>query len=141
VKKVFGKLVHKNNMNKSLGIDYGIKRVGVATSDESGILAFPKIVLPNDKFLLGSIKKIIEEEEINTVVLGESLDYKNKPNPIMEKILIFKKELEKRFDIVVHLEPEFLSSVQAEVIQGKNKKLDASAAAIILQSYLDKLNN
>jgi len=123
-------------MNKFIGIDYGEKRVGIATSE--GEIAFPKTVLANDKFLLESIKKIIDEYDINQVVLGKSLDYKNKPNPIMSKILNFKKDLEKHFNITVHMEPEFLTSAQAEVIQGKNYKIDASAAAIILQSYLDK---
>jgi len=56
----------------------------------------------------------------------------------MDEILNFKKDLEKHFNITVHMEPEFLTSAQAEVIQGKNYKIDASAAAIILQSYLDK---
>ncbi len=123
---------------KFLGIDYGEKRVGLATSDENGSMAFPNVVLLNDKLLLESIEKIITKEDIEQIIIGESLDYKNKPNPIMDKILPFKKSLEEKFNIVVQLEPEFLTSSQAEVIQGKNKKLDASAAAIILQSYLDK---
>jgi len=122
-------------MDKFIGVDYGEKRVGLATS--GGTLAFPKTVLLNDKSLLESIKKIIEEENINQVVLGESLDFKNKPNPIMNEILKFKKDLEK-INLTVHMEPEFLTSTQAEEIQGKNDKSDASAAAIILQSYLDK---
>ncbi len=125
-------------MNKFLGIDYGGKRVGVAISDEGGILAFPKVVLLNNKLLLETIGEIITKENVDQIVIGESLDFKNKPNPIMKKILDFKKDLQEKFNIDIHLEPEFLTSVQAEVIQGKNKKLDASAAAIILQSYLDK---
>jgi putative holliday junction resolvase len=122
---------------KYLGIDYGTKNVGIATSDDSGSLAFAKIVLQNSKQLLDDILKICEEEKIRVIIMGDSSDFSGQPNKIMKDILNFKKDLE-RNDLKVYLEPEFLTSAEAERIQGKSDKIDASAAALILKSYLDK---
>lgn len=123
---------------KFLGIDYGAKRVGIALSDSEGGMAFPHAVLPNDKKLISAIRELIEKEHIDEIVLGESLDYKMKPNVIMEKIVPFKKELEDVAGLPVHFEREFMTSAAAEHLQGKGEMIDASAAAIILQSYLDR---
>ena len=125
---------------KYLGIDYGEKNVGVAVSDDGGNLAFAKVVLKNDKNLLGNILKIYDKEKINEVVLGESFDFSGQPNLIMKDILSFKKKLENN-EIKVNLEPEFLTSAEAERIQGKNDKIDSSAAALILKRYLEKKIN
>lgn len=122
-----------------LGIDYGSKRVGTALSDETGVLAFPHSVIPNDERLIPALKKIVTEEGVTEIVMGESRDYKGKENPIMESILVCKEALERTTNLPVHLEPEFLTSAQAAYFQGKHDKLDASAAAIILQAYLDRL--
>ena len=124
-----------------LGIDYGTKRVGLAISSEDGNFAFPKIVLRNTKNLIGDIKKTCEEESITGIVIGESRDLDGKPNPLMEDIKVFMEKLKKEIRIPMYLEPEFFTSHQAQKIQGKNDMLDASAAAIILQSFLDKENN
>lgn len=121
-----------------LGIDYGSKRVGTAISDDTGVLAFPHSVIPNDKKLIPALKKIVAEESVTEIVIGESRDYHDKENPIMEGIRACKEVLEQETMLPVHLEPEFLTSAQAAYFQGKHDKLDASAAAIILQSYLDK---
>lgn len=121
-----------------LGIDYGTKRVGLALSDEDGQLAFPKSVLSNTKDLALDIKKICVEENISGVVIGESRDLDGTPNPLMKDIEIFMEQLKKEVSVPLYLEPEFFTSHQAQKIQGKNKMLDASAATIILQSYLDR---
>ncbi len=141
---------------KYLGIDYGSKRVGVAVSDETGKFAFAKAVLVNDKTLLQTIHKICMEEKVEVIVLGESKDYDGKDNPIMKQIMRHKGELETEIGVPVYLEPEFMTSSQAERVgsqdfsqnrrsglgtrspKTKNIMLDASAAALILQSYLDK---
>ncbi len=73
------------------------------------------------------------------VVMGESRDYQGQINDIMWKIQGFKKQLE-TIGFKVVFEPEFMTSVQASQITGENKMLDASAAAIILQSHLDKVS-
>ncbi|MCX6739110.1 MAG: Holliday junction resolvase RuvX [Candidatus Parcubacteria bacterium] len=123
---------------KTLGIDYGTKKVGIAISDEGGTMAFPYGVFPNDNKLTTLIQDLCKKENINTVVLGESLDFNGQPNPVMKKILSFKKTLEEKFSFSVFLEKEFLTSKQARNIQEDSSLTDASAAAIILQSWLDK---
>jgi len=124
---------------KYLGIDYGKKRVGIAVSDEAGQFAMPKEVLPNDGTLIDKISFLVKEIEVVAVVIGESKDYKGNDNSIMEKIAPFKAALEKQ-GMQVILEPEFMTSYAAQRFQGKNELHDASAAALILQSFLDKKN-
>jgi putative Holliday junction resolvase len=123
---------------KTLGIDYGTKKIGFAVSDEDGRIAFPRSVLKNDAGVFFAIKELIQKEKIESIVLGESLDYSGKPNLIMEKISAFKKLLEKETSLPVMFESEFLSSKQARNIHDSGELNDASAAAIILQSYLDR---
>ncbi len=120
-----------------MGIDYGSKRVGIAVSDEAGQFAMPLIVLKNSKNLLEEVAGIIKENKIEEIIIGESKDYKGKANAILPESLNFKKDLEGK-GFTVHLEPEFMTSTNAERFQGKHDMLDASAAALILQSYLDK---
>ena len=123
-----------------LGIDYGTKRVGIAVSDESGTLAFPYAILENGKSLIGEIKAICIKEQITNIVIGESVDYKGQPNLVMEEIKRFVAELHEAVAIPVVQEREFLSTRQARFFQTDKKHVDDSAAAIILQSYLDKKN-
>lgn len=127
-----------------LGIDFGTKRIGIAISDDMATLAFPKAVLENNKTQLGpsadTIYDMCKSEGVDTVILGESKNFKGEDNAVMEKVAKFKTELESKGLTVIYV-PELFSTVQAEQIQGKNKDLDASAAAVILQSYLDRINN
>ena len=59
----------------------------------------------------------------------------------MKEIIPFVEILKSRLNLPVHMHPEFLTSQEAERLQGKNDMHDASAAAIILKSYLDLKNN
>jgi RNase H-fold protein (predicted Holliday junction resolvase) len=59
-------------------------------------------------------------------------------NPIQVQIKAFVENLQATQNIPVHFEPEFMSSHQATHFQGKTAMIDASAATIILQSFLDK---
>lgn len=120
-----------------LGIDYGTKRIGLAVSNEEGTMAFPEGVLPNEKWCLDEIYSICNIHKIDNVVIGESKDFKGKDNQIMEDVRIFVEKL-KMHGLTVVYEPEVLTSMQAERIQGQTDKTDASAATIILQSYLDR---
>lgn len=130
---------YATEMNRRLlGIDYGTKRVGVAVSDEEGRIAFPKTILPNDTYLLGSITELCSEEKVQGIVLGESRDYKNDPNPLLDGIMLFKERLARATKLPIYLEPEFMTSAQATHIQGKSANIDASAAALILQSFIDR---
>lgn len=143
-----------------LGIDYGAKRIGVALSDENGKIAFAYGVIANVgmKKVLADIDKICAENSAEKIVLGKSLDYKGEPNPIMEKIEPFKTALEKETGLPVVYENETMTSSEARrPLDGLRKrppvlserrspekkrkarmKVDASAAALILQKYLDK---
>jgi putative Holliday junction resolvase len=123
--------------SRVLGIDYGSKRVGVAVSDESRKFALPLTVILNTPELCAEIAKNAEEYEAKEIVVGESRNYKGEPNAIFLDADSLKKQLEKR-GFKVYLELEFMTSAQAERIQGKHDKIDASAAALILQSYLDR---
>ncbi len=129
-----------NEDMRYLGIDFGSKRVGLALSDEDGRMAFPYTVLKNDKTLLSEVDRICKEQKVKLMVVGESNDFKGEPNPIAVQIEEFKKAIEKLTRKKVEYEPEFLTSVQAARWQGNVEKLDASAAAIILQNYLDRKN-
>lgn len=138
---------------KYLGIDFGAKRVGLAVSDDTGEMAFPYSVIQNDGSLVEQILKILEKEKVERIVMGESKDFKGNPNEIMGHIEKFVENLKKQSQIEIYFEPEFMTSAQAEHLQRrrrgsvsrlerrepKNKMIDASAATLILQSYLDRL--
>lgn len=122
---------------KFLGIDFGTKRVGLALSDDARKLAFPYSVLANDEKLLKTVITVAKKENVSEVVMGESKNFSGEPNILMKDIDVFKKSLEDS-GLRVIFEPEFLSSFQAKRFQGENEMHDASSAAIILQSYLDR---
>jgi putative Holliday junction resolvase len=143
---------------KFLGIDYGTKRIGIATSDEEGRLAFPKEIVLNDSDSFEKLGEIIEEENIKELVIGESVDFSGKLNVLSARIEIFIEELKNKFKLPVHKQKEFLTSVEARRHQAfsgqarkaesgnqhsrlkqiKSGRIDASAAALILQRYLDR---
>ncbi len=120
-----------------LGIDYGTKRIGVAVSDETRTIAVPVVVVKNSDLAVREIVEIARQHEAEEIVIGESRDYKQQPNAIFEEADEFKKALEAE-GFTVYLELEFMTSVNAERHQGKTALTDASAAALILQSYLDR---
>lgn len=136
-----------------LGIDYGAKRVGLALSDEEGRMAFPYKILNNNLELVDTVHNICGAEEISAIILGESHDLSGKPNKIMGSIEEFKRNLEGELDLPIYFEKEFMTSIFARGNDGKkgnnarkekkidSKKIDDSAAALILQRYLDKKNN
>lgn len=119
-----------------LGIDYGSKRVGLSLSDEEGRMAFPYGVLPNDDALIASIERIVSKEKVGMVVIGHSLDRKGGENPIQEKAKEFMLDLTLSSGVPIEFHPEQYTTKEAMQIQGKNDMTDASAATIILNSYL-----
>lgn len=119
-----------------MGIDYGEKRIGIASTDESGLFALPRMVVANNSELLDKVLEFAHENEIEKVIIGESKNFEGKPNSIMVKVEEFKKELEnKGLKVIFH--PELLTTLEAAQIQGRGEMTDASAAAIILKSYID----
>lgn len=137
---------------KFLGIDFGTKRVGIAVSDEDGKFAFPKEVLNNDKNLIFKIKEIIEKEKVFQIVVGESLDNANNKNELENITEDFIKVCNFEINLPIFREKEFFTSFEAHNRPGKESRndrsskkektenLDAKAAAIILQRYLDRKN-
>ena len=123
-----------------LGIDYGSKRVGVAVSDESLIFALPVSVIANTTDLVAEVGKIAAEYGTKDIVIGESRQYDMSANKILPEILAFKDALDAA-GFRTYLELEFMTSLEAEREQGKHAKSDASAAALILQRFLDRLRN
>ena len=137
---------------KYLGIDYGSKRVGLALSDDGATLAFLYDILPNNPDLVYEIASIINKEKIEVVVVGESTDFAGKENKIMVSIKKFVNELEDETGVKVVMQKEFLTSAFSRMNSGKSGNnarqtktaisgpIDSSAAALILQRYLDKVN-
>ncbi|MBI2618297.1 Holliday junction resolvase RuvX [Candidatus Kaiserbacteria bacterium] len=121
-----------------LGIDYGTKRIGIALSDDTLSFAFPKTVFKNKKDIISGIKKIVEENDVSEIVIGQSLNLKGGNNPLMENIRTFSDALGKEIGIPIHFEPEYFTSVEARKSNPKEGMIDASAAALILQRFLDK---
>jgi len=124
-----------------LGIDFGSKRVGIAISDETGEFALPHAVFENNKDLLSLLEKLCKEKEIGVIIMGESRNFKGKDNLIMKKARDFTERLKKATDLPTYFEPELFTSAEASRIQGETEMIDASAAALILKSYLNKNKN
>ncbi|MBP6858515.1 MAG: pre-16S rRNA-processing nuclease YqgF [Candidatus Pacebacteria bacterium] len=123
--------------NRILGIDYGTKRIGIAVSDPARQFALPLVVVKNTELAIREVEEIARQHEVTEIVMGESRNYKQEPNAVFEEADAFKKQLE-GLGLTVYLELEFMTSMQAERFQGKTDLTDASAAALILQSYLDR---
>ncbi len=131
---------------KYLGIDYGTKRIGVAVSDETATLAFPLTTLAASDASADDIQALAQKEGVTCVVMGESRDLHGQPNPLLALTDRLKVALEARGLTVIY-EPEFLSTMQAaragesartRSVNVSKEHIDESAAAIILQSYLDR---
>lgn len=125
---------------KYLGIDYGTKKIGIAISNDDGTLAFPRSVISNSKDTIPTIASIIAQEHIEHIVMGESRNFKGEENKIFKASKEFSDELAKATGITTCWEPEFLTSAQARTTQGNHDMIDASAAALILQTFLDRKN-
>lgn len=123
-----------------LGIDFGSKRIGLALSDEGGKFAMPREVVQNNIKAVEHIATLCKKEGVETIILGESVNNKGENNAIMELIIPFKKEIEGVTRLPVIFEKEYMTSQHAEFFQGKHDMLDASAAALILQRFLDTHN-
>lgn len=127
---------------KYLGIDFGSKKVGFAQSDDDGRLAFPLMIAPNDSSLLVDTVELIREMKIVTVVVGESVNGQGRPNEIAKKARAFGAQIEDAIDVRVAFEKEWFTTVEARKQPGRENdhEVDDSAAALLLQRYLDKAN-
>jgi len=132
-------------MSRALGIDYGDTRIGIALSDPMQIITKPYVTLKNDKEFIDELKKIINEKEVKTIVVGYPVGMKGQITKQTEKVEVFIAQLKSTLEIEVIAIDERLSSVSAENIlkqqgfkTGHNKSMiDDTSAAIILQEYID----
>ena len=137
-------------MARILGIDFGEKRVGLALSDRLNLIASPykTIQYASKNDLLNEIKKVVFDKEIEIFVLGLPLNMKGQDSNQTKKVRSFKKLLS-ILERPIFYEDERFSSIVAKnslVLQnvktGHNKsEIDKTAAAIILQQYLDRNSN
>ncbi len=126
-----------------LGIDYGTKKTGLALSDEAGTMGFPKAVVPTDATLAERLAALIAQEGVGAVVIGESKDFSGADNPIAEAARALGKELAAQAGVPVFYEPETLTTQEARRLPTGERMsgiVDASAAALILTSYLTRQN-
>ena len=131
-----------------LAIDYGNKRTGLAICDAEEMIASPLTVIHGQKNLLKEIADIVEAEKAEAVVLGLPLNMDDSQGPQVKLVLKFADQLKAHIDIPIHFQDERLSTFSAEekllaanFTRGKKKKrLDAVAAAQILEAFLEQKN-
>ena len=128
-----------------LAIDYGDKRTGLAICDHAEIIASPLTVIQGQKELPKKIADIVETENVEAIVLGLPLNMDGSTGPQAELVFKFTDQLKAHLDIPIHFQDERLSSFSAKeklsqtefTRKKKKKRLDAIAAAEILQAFLD----
>jgi putative holliday junction resolvase len=133
-----------------LGIDYGAKKVGLALSDELGTMGFPHSVVMNTPRLAEDICALIAKEQAGAVVIGESRTLAGTSNLIATSARALGDELAAHAGVPVFYESEVYTTAEARRAPGKVKKsraqkstrpVDASAAALILTSYLSRVSH
>ena len=135
---------------RAIGFDLGTKTLGVAISDRSKTIASSLMTIrfheEDYESLLPQIKELIELYEVDEIVMGFTKNMNNTIGPRGEATIAFQKRLEEYLGKDVILQDERLSTVsahhymlEADLSRKKRKeKVDALAASIILQTYLDK---
>lgn len=123
---------------KILGIDYGSKRIGLAVSDEKGILARPLLTLKNSQLVISQIKEICQKEDVEKVIVGLPIRLKGGESLQTKEVKDFAKKLGQLLDLLIIFESEIFTTKIAKEVS--RKKVDQRAAQIILQSFLDKQN-
>ena len=131
-----------------VGIDYGSKRVGWAVSDWEGVTAFPGGVITwkKEAQLLGEIAGIVQEKDAGMVVVGLPLALSGEEGIAAIKVQAFAERLRAALPVPVETFDERLSTARAEramldadVSRAKRaKRVDAVAAALFLQTWLDR---
>ncbi len=134
-------------MGRILGIDYGSRRIGLALSDPLHVIASPykTLIIRDEKQVLRELKIAVDDNDVEMLVVGLPLGMKGQETEQTRRVRRFASLL-KDTGYEVILEDERLTSVSAkrslvvqEIRTGHNKGLvDQTAAAILLQQYLDK---
>jgi putative holliday junction resolvase len=129
---------------RTLAIDYGAQRVGLAISDAGGIIAQPLGVLRGGPHLFLELRKIIEERLVARIVLGYPLNIDQSAGPAAQRMEALAAQLRAEFNLPVFLQDERLTSEEAEAKlremgiapSRRRERRDAIAAALILQAFL-----
>ena len=134
-----------------LALDHGTKRIGVAVSDEMKMIATPLEYIPAEPGagFLARLREILREKEVELIIIGMPRNMDGSYGPASLKVQEFVAVLKDAITIPVKTLDERLTTVQAQrfLIQGnvrrdqRKEKVDKTAAAILLQSYLDGLTN
>lgn len=137
-----------------LGLDFGMKTIGVAISDPLGWTAQGVEIIRREeennlKKSIERLKAICEEYQVEQIVLGNPKHLNNTAGDRVEKTVAFKKRIKKELKLPVKMWDERLSTVAAErslieadVSREKRKQvIDKMAAVFILQGYLDSIAN
>lgn len=130
-----------------LALDHGTVRIGLAVSDELGMMAHPLDPHPAEPVpaLLNAIKALIQAREISMILVGLPRNMDGSSGPAVQKVEAFVHLLRETIPIPVRTWDERLTTLQAHRMlaeTGKREKerrgrIDSSAAAVLLQSYLD----
>lgn len=128
-----------------LAIDYGSRHIGLAVCDRDETICSPLAVLDGPKGLSQKIAEIVKDEQIEAVVVGLAINMDGSYGPQAQVALRFAARLKQFIDVPVHFQDERLSSFAAEEKfadvelskKQKNKRLDAIAAAQILEAFLE----
>jgi putative Holliday junction resolvase len=134
-------------MSCYLGLDYGLRRIGIAASNPASGLAFAlgTHVEGRDGSILGRLGELIDERSVSGIVLGLPLTADGGEGVMAARVRKFAARLAEQFSVEVILWDERFSSAEADRwLPGGGKSTredrDAVAAQIILQSYLDRLD-
>ncbi len=116
-----------------LALDYGTKRIGIAISDPEKTVAFPREVIKNTPETINYLKKLIDEEKVEAIIVGWPLSLGGTETDQTRKTEAFIDLLEADLSVPIKKMDERWTTAQADRYQGD----DAMAAQIILQNYLD----
>lgn len=136
-------------MAKIIAIDFGLKRTGLAISDDTKMFAFGLDTV-NSEELMNRLQSLVKEEGVDEMVLGLPKRLNNEDAHITQNVYLLKEALEKNFPMikVVLMDERFTSKMASAAMHmaGATKKqkrekglVDKVSATIILQSYLDQL--
>ena len=129
-----------------LAIDYGTKRTGLAICDAGETFVSPLTVIQGQKELPRKIADIVRAENVEAVVLGLPLNMDDSEGPQAKLVFKFAEQLKEHLDVSVHFQDERLSSFGAQeklasaefTPSERKKRLDAVAAAQILEAFLEQ---
>lgn len=131
-----------------LGLDVGLRRIGVAVSDPLGITAqgLETLQRKNKRYDFEHLRRVIREYDVKEIVVGLPLRMSGAEGIQSEKMQGFAEELRKRFRLPVHLWDERLTSAEANrllretdlSIEKRGKAVDRMAAVLILQGWMEQ---